>query len=78
MDKSKYAVLYKAIIDCLQQKAELSHTELKAAVISYLEKRNIQFEGSVAWHMEWVKLDMEARAVLKRIKSKTSSKIQLV
>lgn len=29
-----------------------------------------KFEGSVEWHMEWVKLDLEARKEIRRIGDK--------
>ena len=70
MEAEKYNTLKAAIINCLKMKPELSHKELKQAVATYLEKNKIQFIGSVPWHLEWVKLDMEARKEIKRVIAK--------
>jgi hypothetical protein len=41
-------------------------------------KRNkTLFEGSVEWHMEWVKLDLEARKVITRIDDTSQIKFRL-
>lgn len=77
MDNVKYNVLKLAIVECLKTKSGLTHKELKQAVTDYIENNMIQFSGSVPWHLEWIKLDLEAREVIKRIETKTLVKYSL-
>ncbi len=66
MDKEKYDVLKKPLLGLLRTKGESTHKEILHAVIHDHDKHNTTFEGSVEWHMEWVKLDLEARNEIKR------------
>ncbi len=66
MDSTKYDLLRKTICDILEIKHELSHKELLLNVNEYFKLANIQFSGSVNWHFEWVKLDLEARNIIAR------------
>ena len=77
IDKDKYDLLSKAILRCLTNKS-LTHTELFAAILADFKKRNIKFEGSVEWYMESVKLDLEAKRFIERVKEKYQLKFQLV
>ena len=61
MDKVKYDTLKKAILQCLKINGELSHTEMLKTITEDFKKKKIKFEGSIEWHMEWVKLDLEAK-----------------
>ena len=67
MDKDKYDTLKTALLNQLKANGEVSHAELLSAVSKDLQTRNIKFAGSVAWHMEWVKLDLEARKEIRRV-----------
>jgi hypothetical protein len=67
MDNEKYIILKKSILSCLKVKGELTHTEILHSIIEDFKLNNIKFEGSVEWHMEWVKLDLEANNEIKRI-----------
>jgi RNA:NAD 2'-phosphotransferase (TPT1/KptA family) len=77
MDKEKYDTLKKAILSCLKANGDLTHKELQQAVIKDFKKNKIKFEGSVEWHMEWVKLDLEARKEIKRIGEKSDLKFAI-
>lgn len=70
MDKTKYDVLKKVLISHLKTKRESTHKEIVQAVLDSFKKSNIPFEGSVEWHLEWVKLDLEAKKEIKRIGEK--------
>jgi len=76
MDKAKYEVMSKAIIHCLRDQA-LTHKEMTEAVTAYFRKHSIKFEGVVEWHMEGVKLDLEANHIVKRVKEQSKLKFQL-
>ena len=67
MDKGKYETLKKVLINRLKTKGESTHTELLQATSEEFKKTRTKFEGSVGWHMEWVKLDLEARKKIKRM-----------
>ncbi len=78
MDKHKYDALKRSFLHCLKTKGESTHAELLHAITGDFKKNKIKFEGSVEWHMEWVKLDLEARRKIKRIEDKPSIKFALV
>ncbi len=62
ISKEKYDVIHNAILDCLNEKGEMTYTELTKD-ISKLEK----FRGSINWYVECVKLDLEARKIIERV-----------
>lgn len=62
----KYNTIRKNIIAILTKK-ELTHTELMEKLYSTVKD---SFEGGVQWYGETVKLDLEARGIIERTKSK--------
>jgi hypothetical protein len=78
MDKEKYDNLKKALLNRLKTKGESTHTEILQTITEDFKKNKIKFEGSIEWHMEWVKLDLEARKEIKRIGDKLPVKFALV
>ena len=70
-------MMSKAITQCLNKQA-LTHKEMHEAVNNYLKKSKIVFEGSVEWYMESVKLHLEAKKIVKRIKEGSKLKFQLI
>ena len=77
MDKVKYDTLKSYILTNLKEQGETTHTELLQSVTKDFKKDKVKFSGSVEWHMEWVKLDLEARKVIKRIADKSPIKFSL-
>jgi hypothetical protein len=68
ISEEKYDIIKGFIIRCLKSKGELTHTELIRCVSNGLAAG---FDGSISWYVEAVKLDLEARGILKRtMKSK--------
>jgi hypothetical protein len=63
ISKEKYNVIRKAIIESLD-KDELTYTFLTESVKKKLENK---FEGAIGWYVETVKLDLEAKKIIKRI-----------
>jgi RNA:NAD 2'-phosphotransferase (TPT1/KptA family) len=78
MDKGKYDSLKAAVLSHLKKKGEATHKELLSAVNENFTRNKIKFEGSVEWHMEWVKLDLEARKQIKRIANTSPIKFIIV
>ncbi len=62
----KYNFIRENIVAILK-KAELTHTELMEEL--YARVKN-NFEGGVQWYGETVKLDLEARKLIERTKTK--------
>ncbi len=62
----KYNFIKKNILDILI-KSELTHSELMEKLYSRVKDN---FEGNVQWYGETVKLDLEARKLIERTKSK--------
>jgi len=77
MDKNKYDVLKNALLDYLKIKGESIHSEIFQAITEDFKNNKTNFEGSVAWHLEWVLLDLEARKEIKRIADKSPVKFVL-
>ncbi len=67
MDKSKYDSLKKVLLNRLKTKGESTHAEILQSITENFKKNKIKFAGSIEWHMEWVKLDLEARKVIRRV-----------
>ena len=77
MDKEKYDVIEKSLLICLKGKAAATHKEILNAITEDFKKNKIKFEGSVEWHMEWIKLDLEARKQITRMADTTPIKFKL-
>ena len=67
ISREKYELLRSSLESVLRKAKAASHAELVKAVSRELKARRVVFDGSVAWYLEWVKLDMEARKLLKRL-----------
>ncbi|HKR05555.1 MAG TPA: hypothetical protein VJY62_13050 [Bacteroidia bacterium] len=77
MDKAKYDVLKKILLNLLKTKGESTHADILQAITGDFKKNKTKFPGSVEWHMEWVKLDLEARKKIKRKGDKSPVKFVL-
>ena len=63
IDKTKYETIREAVLACLDG-SELTHAHLNACVE---QKVCGTFKGSIAWYSETVKLDLEARKLIRRM-----------
>lgn len=66
IDKSVYELFKKSIISALK-KEELTHTQLLAKLKKKLKGK---FSGNVGWNTMVVKLDLEARKMIERTRTK--------
>ena len=77
MDKGKYDTLKKVLLNHLKAKGESSHSEIVRTITKDFKNTKTKFVGSVEWHLEWVKLDLEARKEIKRVGEKAPVKFAL-
>ncbi len=75
IDRSKYDTVRQAIEETLRAQPGTTFGELTDAV-----NRRIgdSFDGSVAWYVVSVKLDLEARGVLERVDGRSPQRLRLV
>ena len=78
MDKGKYDTLKKLFLNRLRTKGESTHSEILQTITEDFKKNKAKFEGSIEWHLEWVKLDLEARKEIKRTGDKSPIKFAVV
>ena len=64
IDAAKYEMIKEAIIKILKRRKIMTFEGLAEEVVASVEKR---FEGSVLWYFTTVKLDLEARKMIRRI-----------
>jgi hypothetical protein len=62
----KYVLIREHLLTILSE-LELTHTELMEALFSRVKN---DFDGGVQWYGEVVKLDLEARQIIERTKTK--------
>ena len=70
----KYEQLRTAIIESLHEAGQLTFSELRDEVE---KKLAANFDGSISWYYTTVKLDLEARGLVKRIGKGSPQKLQL-
>jgi uncharacterized protein DUF6958 len=74
ISRTKYEIIRKAILSTLNSEKEMTFMNLSRAV----EKEvNGSFEGSVTWYVTTVKLDLEARGVVKRVRHSRPQLVKL-
>ena len=71
MSKAKYDLLKPMVVQYFHAKGEATFSEMTREIEKELKTKGQRFEGSLRWHLEWVKLDLEARKIIRRV-AKTS------
>lgn len=77
MENEKYDFLKTSILKCLKEQVEVTHMELQNFITKDFRENHVKFQGSMEWNLEWVKLDLEARKEIKRVKVKSLYKYSL-
>jgi hypothetical protein len=67
IDKYKYELLKKEIVKYLTENSDGAFSDILKAIAQDFKKNKITFDGSLNWYLEWVKLDLEARGIIKRV-----------
>jgi len=74
ISREKYEIIRDAILSALHKQNEITFMNLSRAV----EKEvNGNFEGSVTWYVTTVKLDLEARGLIKRVPNSRPQVVRL-
>ena len=76
MEAGKYSLMMKAILARLA-KGESTHSDMLHDVTAGFSRKGTDFPGSIEWHMEWVKLDLEAKKQIRRTSSSPVRFVQL-
>jgi hypothetical protein len=74
ISRAKYDLMRETIIGALSEHHEMTFSELGAEVASRLDGR---FDGSISWYYTSVKLDLEARGIVKRVGKGSPQRIRL-
>lgn len=77
INADKYDLLKKEIQLFLFKQTMATFGQLNEAIKASLLAQKIPFEGSITWHLEWVKLDMEAKKQIIRNRNKSPHQYQL-
>jgi hypothetical protein len=67
MNQEKYDLLKQAVLKHLGARRNATFTDLVKGIETEFKRERTKFQGSLAWHLEWVKLDLEARRIIKRV-----------
>ncbi len=74
INKAKYDAIREAIEESLLAKGDMTYTGLAKAV----ERRLRNFEGSIRWYVETVKLDLESCGLVERLPNTRPQLLRLV
>jgi len=74
ISKVKYDLIRETILETLRSHKQLTYNELAEKVGKKLSGK---FDGSIAWYVTTVKLDLEARKVIKRVPKTSPQQLQL-
>lgn len=72
--KEKYDIIREFILEILKETQELSFTTLTSLANEHLSST---FDGKVTWYVVTVKLDLEARGEIERVKGKKKQHLKL-
>ncbi|MBR06101.1 MAG: hypothetical protein CMP48_00300 [Rickettsiales bacterium] len=74
ISRSKYETIREFILKTLKEAGELSFADLDDLAVDSLSET---FDGKVTWYIVTVKLDLEARGEIERVKGKKTQHLRL-
>jgi hypothetical protein len=74
VDQAKREVIQAAILEALRRHEKLTFEDLARCVEQKLARK---FDGSIRWYVTAVKLDLEARHVIERVKDRRREFVRL-
>jgi hypothetical protein len=75
ISKAKYDAIRDVIVGVVRAKKEVTFDELAEAANKKLRGK---FDGSITWYVTTVKLDLEARKIIKRTAKASPQRLRLV
>jgi hypothetical protein len=75
ISRAKYDMVRQAIMTALSTQGDMTFRELMRKLEQELADN---FDGSVPWYVTTVKLDLEARGVIRRLPQQSPQRLQLV
>ena len=75
ISKAKYSTVRDAILESVSSYGEITFDDLIDEVNRKLQGH---FDGSISWYVTTVKLDLEARRVIRRVPQSSPQRLQLV
>ncbi|PKL85307.1 MAG: hypothetical protein CVV22_08565 [Ignavibacteriae bacterium HGW-Ignavibacteriae-1] len=67
ISRDKFEILKTEIVKYLTEKTDGTFSEISKTIAQDFKEKKIKFDGSLNWYLEWVKLDLEARQIIKRV-----------
>jgi hypothetical protein len=67
MSREKYNLLKPLILRHLRKAKSAVFNDIVDAIRTDFKTNGTKFTGSLSWHLEWVKLDLEARKMIRRV-----------
>lgn len=74
ISRAKYDTVCEAILQVVGAQGEIQFKDLPAAVEAELHK---PFEGSLSWYVTTIKLDLEARGLIERVRGSSPQRLRL-
>lgn len=74
IERARYDTMRAAIIDALREHGEFTFSQLNRVVETRLAGR---FDGSIPWYVTTVKLDLEARRLIRRVPASRPQRVSL-
>jgi hypothetical protein len=77
ISKDKYELLKTETVLYLSKNPDGTFSDISKTITKNIKERKIKFDGSLNWYLEWVKLDLEAQGIIKRVPKTTPQKYML-
>lgn len=78
ISKDKYELLKKETVKYLTKNSDGTFSDISKVIAHVFREKKIKFDGSLNWYLEWVKLDLEARQIIKRVPKTSPQKYLLI
>lgn len=77
INKDKYELLKTETVSYLTENPDGTFSDISKTITQNFMEKKIKFDGSLNWYLEWVKLDLEAQGIIKRVPMTTPQKYML-
>ncbi len=78
ISKDKYELLKTEIVKYIAKNHDGTFSDISKSIAQHFKEKNIKFDGSLNWYLEWVKLDLEAQQMITRIPNTSPQKYSLI